>query len=138
MIFKSHCGGCAAAKPVFEKVATKFAAENHEMKFVAISMTSGDKIIQKFGVTKFPTFLYFSGLARLIFGNFEKILGGNLEFEYFGAKKEDKIEEFCRNPVFIERPKVHFCGSKILLEFLKKTCQKYVFRPNLDSQLKQM
>ena len=66
IVYKSHCGACKAAKPAFEEIATKLATENHEMKLAAVSMTSGDKILKKFGVTKFPTFLYFSGLSRFL------------------------------------------------------------------------
>jgi len=65
IVYKSHCGACKAAKPNFEEVAAKLAAENHETKLAAISMTS-EKFVKKFGVTKFPTFLYFSGLSRFL------------------------------------------------------------------------
>lgn len=74
------CGPCNKMKPIFEEVAKKF---EHKIVFVKINVDEQPALVQHWGITSYPSFLFF---------NKGKILG-----KMEGGRSLEVFVQLCQN-----------------------------------------
>ena len=86
--FATWCGPCAHISPVFEELEKKYPM----LSFVKVDVDNSPEIVQQFGISSMPTFLFFDGKESAekpvdtLIGASEKMLGSKVEKLAKGGK----------------------------------------------------
>lgn len=92
MFYSNSCGACSMVKPFYEEAAKLLAEDRPVITLAAVDLAKANELGKRYNINSFPQFYYFSN--------------GKMRFQYHGGRKTEKIVEFCKDPTFIEQPKI--------------------------------